>query len=80
MNNILDSTLKFHLGLVVRELKRDIDLRSRGHDKNVVVRAMIYTVAFIKDLTRIPLHHYRGIGQAQFRFRVSYITETAVPL
>ncbi len=28
---------------------------------------------------RIPLHNQRGIGQAQFRFRVAYISNTAIP-
>ena len=75
----LDDTLEFFLGLTARELTTKIDGRSEGHGRNVIMRTLISAAALVRDVIRIPLHHHRGIGQAQFRFRVSYIDETAIP-
>lgn len=79
MDELLDDTLKFFLKPIATELSQEIDLRARGYGKNLIRRIGIYTVAFLRDLTRIPLHYYKGIGQAQFRFRVAYISNTAIP-
>ena len=75
----LNDTLEFFLGLIARELTSEIDWRAKGHGRNVIIRILIYAVALVRDVIRIPLHHHRGIAQAQFQFRVSYIDETAIP-
>jgi hypothetical protein len=76
---ILNDSLEFFLGLIARELSCEIDWRAKGYGRNVFMRILIYAVALVRDVIRIPLHHRRGIAQAQFRFRVSYIEETAIP-
>lgn len=78
-DKLLNDTMKFFLENIATELSQEIDWRSRGYGKNIFTRVGIYTVAFLRDLLRIPLHYYRGIGQAQFRFRVAYISNTAIP-
>ncbi len=79
MNELLDDTLKFFLKAIALELHKEIDWRAKGYGKSVIKRVAIYTAAFVRDLTRIPRHYHRGIGQAQFRFRIAYISDTALP-
>ncbi len=74
-----NDTVEFFLKLIARELTSEIDWRAKGYGRNVIIRILIYAVALVRDVIRIPLHHHRGIAQAQFRFRVSYIEETAIP-
>lgn len=75
----LNDTLEFFLGLIARELTTEIDWRAKGYGRNVIMRILIYVAALVRDVIRIPLHRHRGIAQAQFRLRVSYIDETAIP-
>ncbi len=77
--SLLEETMEFFLKSIAEELKKEIDWRAKGYGKNPLLRAGIYTAAFLRDLIRIPLHHKRGIGQAQFRFRVDYIINNALP-
>ncbi len=78
-NALLLETMEFFLKSIAEELKKEIDWRAKGYGKNPLLRAGIYTAALLRDLIRIPLHHKRGIGQAQFRFRVDYIINNAIP-
>ena len=79
MDELIDKTRTFFLGRVAAELRREIDWRAKGHGKSIPRRVAIYLAAFVRDVVRIPLHHREGIGQARFRARVTYITETAIP-
>ncbi len=79
MDELLDDTLKFFLKAIASELHKEIDWRAKGHGKSLIKRAVIYAAAFVRDLTRIPRHYHGGIGQAQFRFRVAYISDIALP-
>ncbi len=79
MDALSDKTLKFFLKNIATELSQEIDLRGKGYAKNFILGAWIYTVAFLRDLMRIPLHDPKGIGQARFRFRIGYISDTAIP-
>ncbi len=78
-DKLLADTLKMVLYSIAKELNVEIDSRAQGYGKSAFRRCVIYLVALIRDLVRIPLHHYKGIGQAQFRYRVFYISNTAIP-
>ncbi len=78
-DKLFDDTLKFFLELIVMELSQEIDLRAKGYGKNIITRVVNHIVDFLGDMIRIPLQHYRGVGQAQFRFRVFYISNTVLP-
>ena len=64
---------------VASELNTEIDWRAKGYGKNIAQRSGIYVAALVRDIVRIPLHHRGGIGQARFRARVAYISESAIP-
>jgi len=77
---LLAETQRFFLGRVASELTREIDWRAKGYGKSVIPRAAIYVAAMVRDIVRIPLHHQDGIGQARFRPRIDYISESAIPI
>ncbi len=76
---LLDETLRFVLGGVERELRRDLDWRAVPAGFGRFRRAAIYSAAMLRDLVRIPLHHPDGIAQARFRVRIRYVERTAIP-
>ncbi|MEJ2581608.1 MAG: hypothetical protein P8127_08220 [Acidobacteriota bacterium] len=79
ITSLLDSTMRFVLSGIERELRLGIDWRASGRGWNVFRRAAIYAGAMARDLVRIPLHHPDGIAQARFRARIQYIERTVVP-
>jgi hypothetical protein len=79
MDALLIKTMAHFLEGIAAELSRNIDWRAVGRGRGVLRRAWIYTVALLRDLVRIPLHHPEGIAQARFRARVKFITENAIP-
>lgn len=79
MTELLSDTVTFFLRPIAAELQKEIDWRARAFGRNVLTRVLVYLAALARDLIRIPLHHPRGIGQAQFRARVIYIQDTALP-
>jgi hypothetical protein len=78
-DELLADTFAFVMKSIALELSNEIDSRAEGYGKTVLRRAWIYLAALLRDFIRIPLHYYKGIGQAQFRYRVFYISNTALP-
>jgi len=79
MDPLLEDTMAFFLRSMVRILVDEVDLRARCGDRNPVFRGVIWASALARDLFRIPTHNPAGIGQARFRARVAWISETAIP-